>query len=94
MILNKFNDYLNIIDLFLENKIKYADFYSKFNDIFSEYTEGEVLKQQLVWDINDKLAYTSENPDNEERSYGYVSSMEFKEWLQKRVVKFNNDAKN
>jgi len=74
---------LILIDDFIDNKIGYNEFYSKFNDIYciepSVFKEAE---EDSVSDINDKLAYTGEEPDEEDRKYGFISADEFREWLK------------
>lgn len=72
-----------LIDNYLAGKISYDNFYSEFNDIYC--VEPSIFKESeedFVSEINDKLAYTTENPDNMDRKDGLISTSEFQEWLR------------
>ena len=72
-----------LIDSFIDSKIDYNTFYDKFNDIYCmEPSIFKVDEQDFVEGINDKLAYAGEDPDSEDRKYGYISADEFREGLK------------
>ncbi|OGZ73492.1 MAG: hypothetical protein A2908_02180 [Candidatus Staskawiczbacteria bacterium RIFCSPLOWO2_01_FULL_38_12b] len=82
-------DLIILIDEFIGGKVTFDLFYSKFNDLYciepSIFKENE---EEFVSSINDKLGYSGGNPNIEERSYGLISSEEFKKWLES--YKINN----
>lgn len=77
-----------LIDDYLGGKITYDSFYSEFNNIYCiEPSIFEEEEEEFVSNINDKLAYATENPDDVDRKDGLVSASEFKKWLEYYKVK-------
>ncbi len=71
-----------LIDNFIDGKVNFDVFYSKFNDLYCiEPSIFKEFEEEFVSDINDKLGYSGGNPNAEELSYGLISSNKFKKWL-------------
>ncbi len=75
-------DLLNLIDSYISSSISYDKFYSDFNDFFKDESEKSLSKGDFFEGINEALMFATENPDDEERSCGYIGALEFRKWLE------------
>ncbi|MBI2627395.1 hypothetical protein HYW72_00505 [Candidatus Nomurabacteria bacterium] len=73
-----------LIDKYITEEIKYKEFYDYFNDIMQSSLDIDDEEAHLEWDINDRLAYATDDPVDEEESkkYGYIGAKELRDWLK------------
>ena len=68
---------------------KYCDYYIDGDPSF-RMTE---LEEEFFSEVNEKLSWTSESPNEEDRSYGYVDHGEFLEWIKEEYEKYLKNMK-
>jgi hypothetical protein len=78
--------FLNIIDGLLDNRIDFDQFYSEFNELYSQQAVSDLPEHEFSFidGINEKLCFGATNPSAEERrQHNYIDDHEFREWLRK-----------
>ena len=74
-----------LLDYFIEGKIKFKKFEKDFLDFYLNTDDYELLNEKqksFLDEINEKIDYTNENPNSEDRKYGFVDVDEFRGWLK------------
>ncbi len=68
--------------------------YNKFEEDFYTYfvtkvKDGDLTEkhEDFFTDIQERFEYTSSNPNDEDRKYGYIDFEEFKKWLKEKIEK-------
>ena len=79
---------LDLIDKLISGEWSVTEFESVYYRYIVEVIpEGALNKEDLMFfcDIQETLDMTTENPDEEDRKYGYRDHSEYIEWVKKRI---------
>ena len=93
----EYKDLLILIDKYIEELLSYNEFEEKFYIFFEKEIPIKSEYQEFVWEIEDRVAFSAENPNQEDRSYGYINTNEFRKWLsdyKKTHIKLWNKESN
>ena len=76
-------DFITLIDNFLDSKIDFKELENNFSELYlSDDYISEEEKDKFLSEIHYQIDYVMENPDKENKGYGFVDTKEFKEWLK------------
>lgn len=78
------NDIVRAIRLYLAHEIGFDEFEALFTELFLNLIpEGTLTEGDLstFGAINEKLMWTADGPNHEERSVGWIDRREFRSWL-------------
>lgn len=84
--MSEFRKVINLIDTFIAKEIIFKEFEDDFLKIYlndSKYDKLTEEQQDFIEEINEKTEYTSDNITEEEREYSWITSDEFREWLER-----------
>jgi hypothetical protein len=81
------NDFLKIIDAFLDKEIEFDEFYKKFNDVYSSSIASDLPEGEFAFvdEINERLFFAAKDPSKEEQEqHNYMDQNQFKDWLSEK----------
>lgn len=81
------------IEEILNGEINFNEFESAFMSWYLEIEDDALtaLDNDFMEDINDRLAYAAQDPDDQDRKYGFIDQDEFKIWLKQKYLDYQNN---
>ena len=76
------------INKLLNNEVTVPEFEDQYYFYFLNEVPDDALNDidfEFFADIQEKLDWVSENPNEEERKYGWINHSEFIEWLKNKM---------
>jgi len=85
-----------LIDALLEGELAFPTFARTFYDYYIDAMPETALterEREFLSTVQERLDWTTENPDRESRQYGWVSNDEYLAWLRDARISFDSAAR-